>query len=221
MSELHSRSSSARIRSLNSRPEFQAKRLVGLRARVCSDVSGKRFGRLVALEPTEKRSGHKVVWRCQCDCGNECLVAVNHLNDGRRVSCGCAKLGNRRAEKHGHYGSPTWRSWSSMKTRCGNRNVKEFQRYGGRGIKVCDRWEYLDNFLQDMGDRPSGRTLDRIDNDGNYEPGNCRWATWSQQRINQRSTERRREAQRKTILVRERDGVGRLLPRRPKILGEA
>ena len=93
--------------------------------------------------------------------------------------------------KHGHrskYGktSPTYNSWRDMKTRCLNSNCPDYKNYGGRGIKVCERWMDFTNFLADMGEKPEGLTLDRINNDGNYEPGNCRWATWKEQRRNQR-----------------------------------
>lgn len=86
---------------------------------------------------------------------------------------------------HGHYGEPTYVSWYSMKTRCLNPNAASYARYGGRGIRVCTRWMQFENFLADMGMRPVGTTLDRIDRFGNYEPGNCRWATPRQQRLNQ------------------------------------
>ena len=93
--------------------------------------------------------------------------------------------------KHGMAGkdsqwSSTYRAWSAMRRRCFNAATKDYPLYGGRGITVCERWKTFENFLEDMGVRPEGKTLDRINNDGNYEPGNCRWATWSEQRVNQR-----------------------------------
>jgi len=100
--------------------------------------------------------------------------------------------------KHGHSlrngkESPTYQSWRHMKYRCLNPNCSDYKNYGGRGIKVCERWMDFTNFLADMGEKPEGLTLDRINNDGNYEPGNCRWATWKEQRQNQRKFDRKNQ----------------------------
>jgi hypothetical protein len=146
---------------------------------------------------------------------DECLAAVNHLNDGRRMSCGCIRQeghngrANRRHGKSGCLGwspSRTYQTWSGMRTRCLDQNDPSYPRYGGRGISICERWSSFENFLHDMGPRPKRLTLDRIDNDGNYEPSNCRWATWAQQRANQRPSQRRSELARK---YRPRDKAGR------------
>lgn len=92
---------------------------------------------------------------------------------------------------HGHTrnyrSTPTWRSWSSMRQRCTNKNLPHYRHYGGRGITVCERWSVFENFLADMGERPHGTSIDRIDKDGNYEPGNCRWASNRQQQVNSRN----------------------------------
>lgn len=147
---------------------------------------GQRFGALVvlALSPTKARHA---MWRCRCDCGATAIVAGGKLQTGHTTSCGCKAL------KHGHWTggkpSPTYTSWQAMWDRCTRKGHPAFNRYGGRGIGVCERWSDFPAFLADMGERPAGKTLDRIDNDRGYEPGNCRWATAEEQQGN-RSTAR-------------------------------
>jgi hypothetical protein len=152
------------------------------------DISGQRFGRLVALSLYSAKTSPRK-WLCRCDCGKEKIVRGELLRDGRARSCGCLKSDVLREikTKHGHGGqhnqSPTYVSWYAMLARC--RNIKRAN-YGGRGITVTERWHTFEHFLADMGERPLGTTLDRIDNDGHYEPGNCRWATPKEQSANQR-----------------------------------
>ena len=162
------------------------------------NLEGQRFGRLVALEPVGKSCHRNILWRCQCDCGNECIVPSNYLTSGQTKSCGCLRremlshLNSILKRKHGLSDSRSYITWRHMINRCEDPSHPHYSYYGGRGIKVCERWHDIRNFFRDMGERPIGRTLDRIDNDGNYEPGNCRWATRHEQNMNQRDYKNQR-----------------------------
>lgn len=157
---------------------------------------GQTFGKLTVIEaaghlPNGKSSLKAVL--CKCSCGNMKVVAQVRLRNGRTKSCGClvlekARLSKGAPVKHAQCWSPTYSSWAGMKARCLNSKQASFKNYGGRGIKVCERWMDFRNFLQDMGERPEGMTIDRIDVNGGYEPGNCRWATSEQQASNKRNT---------------------------------
>lgn len=153
------------------------------------DLAGQRFGRLVALHMAPKR--RETVWLCRCDCGTELEVVASSLRRGTTVSCGCYRADRMASLKLAHgenrKGAQTkvHKVWSGMRARCTNPKINGYHRYGGRGIKVCDRWDLYENFLADMGEPPTpDHQLDRINSDGNYEPGNCRWATLKEQANN-------------------------------------
>lgn len=164
------------------------------------DLTGRKFGTLTAMRLAGSRvvgnQGKRfLVWACKCDCGKSVDVIGNKLKTGHVKSCGCAtrQMVSATKTRHGENNrvtgmSPEYRAWYAMKTRCGNPKQGSWRSYGGRGIKVCDRWARLfENFLEDMGRKPSpSHSLDRIDVNGNYEPSNCRWATPLEQRLNQR-----------------------------------
>lgn len=154
------------------------------------DLRGKRFGRLVVESHVGTRENNHIVWLCRCDCGNEKRVTASNLTCGNAASCGCLQRETRIRHGHGSrtHRTKTYRTWQSMIARCTNPRLSEWRYYGGRGITVCEHWRTFENFLADMGEKPPGRSIDRINNDGNYEPGNCRWATKFEQSINTRRT---------------------------------
>lgn len=158
---------------------------------------GTVFGRWTVLAPAKRDKHGRKRFLCRCDCGVEKLVAGTYLRHGKSQSCGC--LQRERAPgapiKHGMAGTPEYRAWQQMRQRCSNRRHVEWRNYGGRGICVCKEWDQsFQAFYEHVGPRPSSQhSLDRIDNDGNYEPGNVRWATASEQRRNQRYMPTQRE----------------------------
>ncbi len=165
------------------------------KGRVGDDIKGQRFGRLVALRPTEKRQSKSVVWELACDCGGTAYVGVNALRNGNVQSCKClrSQLTSIRSTKHGQRHTRGWHVWAQMLQRCINPKDKDYKHYGARGIKVCDRWKDAAAFLSDMGQPPRGLTIERVDNNGNYELSNCKWATRMEQSQNTRRSPKNRQ----------------------------
>lgn len=156
------------------------------------NLTGQKFGRLTAVRTAGKTNGGQYVWHCVCDCGATKDVAMAHLVAMTTRSCGCLRYKAAEARRtHGGRQLKEYHVWFTMRQRCSNPNSNCYERYGGKGITVCDRWLGRDgfaNFLADMGMRPSPEhSLDRIDNEKGYEPGNVRWATKSEQARNRKS----------------------------------
>ena len=169
------------------------------------DLTGRRYGRLYLTSRAPNR-GTTVMWNYVSDCGVVGAVSGRHVRHSDQRSCGClqreaaARIGRLR-RTHGLTGTPTYRSWQAMIERTSNPHHHAWKNYGGRGITVCPRWRHGEDgisgfecFLQDMGERPAGTSIDRIDNNRNYEPSNCRWATDVQQARNQRSVRMKTES---------------------------
>lgn len=139
------------------------------------NILNEKFGKLTALKLSH--ISKSAFWECLCECGKYCIIAGYRLRNGTTKSCGCIVSTQKGMSK-----SASYRSWRSMIQRCYDEKVSHYKRYGAKGIKVCDEWKNsFQNFLEDMGERPKGKTLDRIDPNGNYETDNCRWCTPKQQ----------------------------------------
>lgn len=190
--ELNRRYSAAqRGRALYCSPRCSGKASAPVRTDMLVLLGGvRRFGKLTFIrEGASTRTTRRGIFRC--DCGNEKPMAIHHIKHGRTVSCGCegGKRAASRFTKHGGYQTPEYKSWNAMMQRCYNPNSTSFQDYGARGIVVCPDWQGpqgFHRFVAYMGARPLGQTLDRIDSNGNYEPGNVRWATAKVQMNNRR-----------------------------------
>lgn len=148
------------------------------------EMIGKKFGRLTVIGVVDNVENKKSLI-CKCDCGSEKTYNKSKLLCGSSKGCGCMRG---KTQRHGYYGTPTYRSWYQMIDRCENKNHHAFNKYGGRGITVCDLWrkDFM-NFFKDMGNRPEGTSIDRINNDDGYYPENCRWASNTLQQLNRNS----------------------------------
>ncbi|OQW38100.1 MAG: hypothetical protein A4E20_04820 [Nitrospira sp. SG-bin2] len=154
------------------------------------DLAGQKFGRLTPIQRIGTDRFGSALWLCKCDCGADAAASSQNMRAGNTSSCGCylnEKISALGRSKRKHYakGTPEYTCWKAIRYRCLNPSAKAYPRYGGRGIKVCERWSDFKNFLADMGTHPgSGYSLDRINPDGDYEPSNCRWSNWKEQQNN-------------------------------------
>lgn len=170
---------------------------------------GLVFGRLLVIKEDKSEKHQASWWLCQCDCGETAICSGRDLNAGSVRSCGCLawershKLGiASRTHNWSRKGNKTYRAWCAMRRRILNVKSPNYEHYGGRGITICKRWSKFENFLADMGQAPKNLSLDRINNDGNYEPNNCRWATAKEQANNRRPPKRKRKENDDTYLLR-------------------
>jgi hypothetical protein len=163
-------------------------------ARAATDITGKRFGRWVALRYVPGTRNPRTIgkWEVVCDCGTIRLVRTALLFQGISVSCGCygREQSRKRASTHGMTNTPEFNSWTAMRKRCRYSKHPKYNRYGGRGIVICPEWDSFRKFYEDMGPRPEGTSLDRINLDGNYEPSNCRWVAVQEQSQNREVVKR-------------------------------
>lgn len=158
------------------------------------DITGKKFGMLTVIKRDGVNKGGTVIWLCKCDCGNKTSVYGSHLRNGHTISCGCynreqnQKAVSQRAGTHYMSNKRPYNIWAGIIKRCNNPNSKTYKRYGGRGIKVCDKWLTFEGFWEDMQEGYSDDlSIDRIHVNGNYEKSNCKWSTPKEQGNNKRN----------------------------------
>lgn len=151
------------------------------------DLTGEKSGKLTAIKPHGSDKRGSALWLCRCDCGNESIVLASNFKKGQSKSCGCSRF----EVKHGHAikndETSTYQTWLHMRQRCLNPCNDSYHNYGGRGISICSEWESFEQFLKDMGERPHGLTIDRIDNSKGYFKENCRWTDKKTQLRNKRN----------------------------------
>ena len=174
------------------------------------DLTGRTFGRLTVIRKAGRSKTGTMKWLCKCECGNESITRSDNLRNGRAQSCGCLRreVPSKHLGTHFMTGTKIYNIWVHMRNRCSNPQNQAYKNYGARGITVCERWQIFDNFYLDMGDRPGGMSLERIDNDKGYSPGNCKWATTKEQHRNTRRNRIIEYDGRKQCLSEWADDVG-------------
>lgn len=148
-----------------------------------------KYGLFTVLNENRIYRDNRIYWLCRCECGTTKEVIIKNLKSGTSKSCGCLQKKQiiERSTTHGKRHTRVWRIWQAMKTRCNNEKMPQYRNYGGRGISYCKEWELFENFYKDMGEPPRGMSIDRIDNNRNYEPTNCKWSTHKEQGRNRSS----------------------------------